>query len=209
MFSIHYRRKNHGSANMSWMYVVLQKSRICILLISWMKSGRSFVIWRAPVWISSLLGALNGWPPWSFYMPLLKDRVEELGPQNESVRSFPRGKAELLYAVFVKSSWLLWRRTKKQQEHKPILLQRSIPENPQKVKESMVLILSTSAIIGAKTSAVPHFLTGLPFWIVASGNIGTMVENRQLLKDGIRLQMKYRFNTWKCCIFSLVSIHSY
>ena len=36
----------------------------------------------------------------------------------------------------------------------------------------MVLILSTSAIIGAKTSAVPHFLTGLPFWIVASGNIG-------------------------------------
>ena len=98
---------------------------------------------------------------------------------------------------------------KKQQEHKPILLQRSTPENPQKVKESMVLILSTSAIIGAKTSAVPHFLTGLPFWIVASGNIGTMVENRQLLKDGIRLQMKYRFNTWKCCIFSLVSIHSY
>jgi len=38
--------------------------------------------------------------------------------------------------------------------------------------ESMVLILSTSAIIGAKISAVPHFLTGLPFWIVASGNIG-------------------------------------
>ena len=36
----------------------------------------------------------------------------------------------------------------------------------------MVLILSTSAIIGAKISAVPHFLTGLPFWIVASGNIG-------------------------------------
>eukprot|EP00438_Fugacium_kawagutii_P019226 Skav230549 [mRNA] locus=scaffold1605:45249:48744:- [translate_table: standard] len=39
-------------------------------------------------------------------------------------------------------------------------------------EESMVLILSTSAIIGAKTSGVPHFLTGLPFWIVASGNIG-------------------------------------
>ena len=35
---------------------------------------------------------------------ICKDRVEELGPQNESVRSFPRGKAELLYAVFVKSS---------------------------------------------------------------------------------------------------------
>ncbi|CAE7795872.1 hppA, partial [Symbiodinium necroappetens] len=41
--------------------------------------------------------------------------------------------------------------------------------------ESMVLILSTSAIIGAKISAVPHFLTGLPFWIVASGNIGCAV----------------------------------
>eukprot|EP00930_Biecheleria_cincta_P005412 TRINITY_DN106340_c0_g1_i1.p1 TRINITY_DN106340_c0_g1~~TRINITY_DN106340_c0_g1_i1.p1 ORF type:complete len:910 (+),score=126.35 TRINITY_DN106340_c0_g1_i1:192-2921(+) len=38
--------------------------------------------------------------------------------------------------------------------------------------ESMVLILSTSAIIGSKGSQVPHFLTGLPFWIVASGNIG-------------------------------------
>lgn len=38
--------------------------------------------------------------------------------------------------------------------------------------ESMALILSSSAMIGAKTSSVPHFLTGLPFWIVASGNIG-------------------------------------
>jgi len=38
--------------------------------------------------------------------------------------------------------------------------------------ESMVLILSTSAIIGTKGSAVPSFLSGLPFWIVASGNIG-------------------------------------
>lgn len=62
-----------------------------------------------------------------FICQFLRDRVEELGPQNESVRSFPR--AELLYAVFVKSSWLLWRRKKKQQEHKPILLQRSTPEN--------------------------------------------------------------------------------
>lgn len=60
---------------------------------------------------------------------------------------------------------------------------------PQQIKESMVLILSTSAIIGAKTSAVPHFLTGLPFWIVASGNIGTVAENRQLLKDGIGHQI--------------------
>jgi len=41
--------------------------------------------------------------------------------------------------------------------------------------ESMVLILSTSAIIGSKGSAVPHFLTGLPFWICASGNIGCSV----------------------------------
>ncbi|CAJ1432295.1 unnamed protein product, partial [Effrenium voratum] len=41
--------------------------------------------------------------------------------------------------------------------------------------ESMVLILSTSAIIGAKISSVPHVLTGLPFWIVASGNIGCAV----------------------------------
>jgi len=41
--------------------------------------------------------------------------------------------------------------------------------------ESMVLILSTSAIIGAKTSEVPHFLSGLPFWIVASGNLGASV----------------------------------
>ena len=40
------------------------------------------------------------------------------------------------------------------------------------LEESMVLILSTSAIIGAKISSVPHVLTGLPFWIVASGNIG-------------------------------------
>jgi len=41
--------------------------------------------------------------------------------------------------------------------------------------ESMVLILSTSAIIGSKGSAVPHFFTGLPFWICASGNIGCSV----------------------------------
>lgn len=38
--------------------------------------------------------------------------------------------------------------------------------------ESMVLILSTSAIIGSKGASVPSFLSGLPFWIVASGNIG-------------------------------------
>eukprot|EP00927_Polykrikos_kofoidii_P018484 TRINITY_DN18574_c0_g2_i1.p1 TRINITY_DN18574_c0_g2~~TRINITY_DN18574_c0_g2_i1.p1 ORF type:complete len:902 (+),score=131.68 TRINITY_DN18574_c0_g2_i1:81-2786(+) len=41
--------------------------------------------------------------------------------------------------------------------------------------ESMVLILSTSAIIGSKGAAVPSFLAGLPFWIVASGNIGCSV----------------------------------
>jgi len=38
--------------------------------------------------------------------------------------------------------------------------------------ESMVLILSTSAIIGSKGSPAPHFYSGLPFWIVASGKIG-------------------------------------
>lgn len=41
--------------------------------------------------------------------------------------------------------------------------------------ESMVLILSTSAIIGARGSPVPHFQSGLPFWIAASGNIGCAV----------------------------------
>jgi len=38
--------------------------------------------------------------------------------------------------------------------------------------ESMVLILSTSAIIGTKGSPAPHFYAALPFWIVASGKIG-------------------------------------
>merc|ERR1719343_496460 len=38
--------------------------------------------------------------------------------------------------------------------------------------ESMVLILSTAAIIGSKGSPVPHFNSGLPFWIVATGKIG-------------------------------------
>merc|ERR550537_1507516 len=38
--------------------------------------------------------------------------------------------------------------------------------------ESMVLILSTSAIIGVKGSPAPHFNAGLPFWIVASGKVG-------------------------------------
>eukprot|EP00928_Gymnodinium_smaydae_P042173 TRINITY_DN2843_c0_g1_i1.p1 TRINITY_DN2843_c0_g1~~TRINITY_DN2843_c0_g1_i1.p1 ORF type:complete len:902 (-),score=213.89 TRINITY_DN2843_c0_g1_i1:89-2794(-) len=38
--------------------------------------------------------------------------------------------------------------------------------------ESMVLILSTSAIIGAKGAPVPSFFSGLPFYLVSSGNIG-------------------------------------
>lgn len=38
--------------------------------------------------------------------------------------------------------------------------------------ESMVLILSTSAIIGTKAAGIPHFNSALPFWIVASGKIG-------------------------------------
>jgi len=37
--------------------------------------------------------------------------------------------------------------------------------------ESMVLILSTSAIIGAKGSPLPHFTSGLPFWICGAGNL--------------------------------------
>eukprot|EP00931_Biecheleriopsis_adriatica_P087126 TRINITY_DN61636_c0_g1_i1.p1 TRINITY_DN61636_c0_g1~~TRINITY_DN61636_c0_g1_i1.p1 ORF type:complete len:890 (-),score=181.80 TRINITY_DN61636_c0_g1_i1:36-2705(-) len=38
--------------------------------------------------------------------------------------------------------------------------------------ESMVLILGTCAIIGVKGSPVPHFNSGLPFWIIASGKVG-------------------------------------
>jgi len=41
--------------------------------------------------------------------------------------------------------------------------------------ESMVLILSTSAIIGAKGAAIPKFFSGLPFWIVAAGNLGCSI----------------------------------
>merc|ERR1719447_410051 len=41
--------------------------------------------------------------------------------------------------------------------------------------ESMVLILSTSAIIGSKGSAVPHFCAGLPFWIIGAGNLFSSV----------------------------------
>lgn len=37
--------------------------------------------------------------------------------------------------------------------------------------ESMVIILSTSAIIGAKSTAEPMFMSGLPFWIVGAGNL--------------------------------------
>ena len=97
--SILYRRKNHPFANMFVGCVVLQKPRICIPLISWMKSGRSSVIWPAPVWISSLLGAPSDLNE-SVGIPLLRERVEELGPQNESVRCFPRGnRTELLYFI--------------------------------------------------------------------------------------------------------------
>lgn len=37
--------------------------------------------------------------------------------------------------------------------------------------ESQVLIMSTASIIGSKVSPVPSFFSGLPYWIVASGNI--------------------------------------
>eukprot|EP00931_Biecheleriopsis_adriatica_P050105 TRINITY_DN29003_c0_g1_i1.p1 TRINITY_DN29003_c0_g1~~TRINITY_DN29003_c0_g1_i1.p1 ORF type:complete len:916 (-),score=195.63 TRINITY_DN29003_c0_g1_i1:6-2753(-) len=50
--------------------------------------------------------------------------------------------------------------------------------------ESQVLILSTAAIIGSKGANVPHFLTGLPFWIVSSGNIGCcVVAYKSRVKD--------------------------
>jgi len=39
--------------------------------------------------------------------------------------------------------------------------------------ESMVLILCTCAIIGTKGSPVPYFNSGLPFWIVATGKMGS------------------------------------
>lgn len=38
--------------------------------------------------------------------------------------------------------------------------------------ESMVLILGTCTIIGVKGSPIPHFNSGLPFWIIASGKVG-------------------------------------
>merc|ERR1719478_333706 len=39
--------------------------------------------------------------------------------------------------------------------------------------ESMVLILCTCAIIGSKGAPVPYFNAGLPFWIVATGKMGS------------------------------------
>eukprot|EP00448_Togula_jolla_P003982 CAMPEP_0170598924 /NCGR_PEP_ID=MMETSP0224-20130122/16512_1 /TAXON_ID=285029 /ORGANISM="Togula jolla, Strain CCCM 725" /LENGTH=902 /DNA_ID=CAMNT_0010923519 /DNA_START=123 /DNA_END=2827 /DNA_ORIENTATION=+ len=64
--------------------------------------------------------------------------------------------------------------------------------------ESMVLILSTSAIIGAKGSNVPHFYSGLPFWIVASGNIGcslvTYYVHVQERYTSRQLRWSLRFN---------------
>lgn len=39
--------------------------------------------------------------------------------------------------------------------------------------ESMVLILSTCTIIGSKGSPVPHFNSALPYWIIATGKMGS------------------------------------
>merc|ERR1719313_3096952 len=39
--------------------------------------------------------------------------------------------------------------------------------------ESMVIIHSTSAVIGSKGATIPHFFSGLPFWICGTGNIGS------------------------------------
>merc|ERR1719498_706859 len=56
--------------------------------------------------------------------------------------------------------------------------------------ESMVLILSTSAIIGSKASAVPSFFSGQPFWITASGNLGCALV-------AIRVYVHERHTPWR------------
>jgi len=60
--------------------------------------------------------------------------------------------------------------------------------------ESMVLILSTSAIIGAKASPVPSFFSGLPFWIVASGNIGCALVAFRVYVHERHSPWRIRFN---------------
>jgi len=56
--------------------------------------------------------------------------------------------------------------------------------------ESMVLILSTSAVIGAKASNVPSFFSGLPFWLAASGNIGCALV-------ACRVYVHERYSAWR------------
>jgi len=56
--------------------------------------------------------------------------------------------------------------------------------------ESMVMILSTSAIIGAKAAAVPSFFSGLPFYIVSSGNFGCAFV-------AIRVYVHERHTPWR------------
>jgi len=72
--------------------------------------------------------------------------------------------------------------------------------------ESMVLILSTAVIIGAKIAPVPHFLTGLPFWIVASGNIGCSVAAYRVhVTERYTTQMvrwSMRFNLFLIIVFT-------
>lgn len=60
--------------------------------------------------------------------------------------------------------------------------------------ESMVLILSTSAIIGSKASAVPSFFSGLPFWIVSSGNIGCAIVATRIYVHERHTPWRIRFN---------------
>jgi K(+)-stimulated pyrophosphate-energized sodium pump len=60
--------------------------------------------------------------------------------------------------------------------------------------ESMVLILSTSAIIGAKGSAVPSFFSGLPFWITASGSIACALVATKVYVHERHSPWRIRFN---------------
>ena len=145
-----------------------------------------------------------------FICQFLRDRVEELGPQNESVRSFPRGKAELLYAVFVKSSWLLWRRKKKNNKNTSRF-------------SCNVLHLKTSTNQGIHGLDFEHQCHHR----CEDFSCATLFDGSALL-DCCQWKHRHRgwksaafkgwhrtsnldsiHDTWKCCIFSLVSIHSY
>lgn len=74
--------------------------------------------------------------------------------------------------------------------------------------ESMVLILCTCAIIGTKGSPVPHFQSGLPFWIVATGKIGCSLVayycHAHERFTSRQLRWSLRFNLF--CVMILVQV---